>query len=170
MSRHVAFALALALAGCHHDAGGSAHARVPQPDFTARTHHITPRAMASRVPTSTGKRELAPTSWVFFKTGSEMLSAQAQQDLDQVADWMSAHPDERILVEGHTDSTGSPSFNLRLSFRRAEAVAEYLASRGVARERIAIDPQGALHAARNPQAGDRHAILYATVPSSTGIQ
>lgn len=169
--RRIALALALALAGCHHsDHGSAANPRVPQPDFAARTHHVTPRAMAARVPTSPAKRDIAPTSWVFFKTGSEMLSAQAQQDLDQIADWLNAHPDQRILVEGHTDSSGSPSFNLRLSFRRAAAVAEYLASRGVSRARIAIDPQGALHAARNPIAGDRRAILYATIPAETGLQ
>ncbi|KPF73953.1 hypothetical protein IP88_08315 [alpha proteobacterium AAP81b] len=42
----------------------------------------------------------------------------------------------RIVVEGHTDATGSRGYNLALSRRRAEAVVAYLAAEGVARARM----------------------------------
>ena len=43
---------------------------------------------------------------------------------------MRAYPAIRVKIEGHTDSDGSDSSNLRLSQARAEAVREYLISRG----------------------------------------
>ena len=44
--------------------------------------------------------------------------------------------DLNLRVEGHTDSTGSPSFNLKLSQRRADSVFDLLASQGIASSRM----------------------------------
>ncbi len=49
----------------------------------------------------------------------------------------------RFLVEGHTDASGRASYNLRLSAQRAEAVRDWLASQGVARERLSAVGKGA---------------------------
>jgi outer membrane protein OmpA-like peptidoglycan-associated protein len=46
--------------------------------------------------------------------------------------------DKRFLIEGHTDSLGGVPFNMELSRRRAEAVADYLSSQGVGRGRVEI--------------------------------
>jgi OmpA-OmpF porin, OOP family len=52
--------------------------------------------------------------------------------LDDVADKLKASPaDEKVEVIGHTDSTGPEAYNQQLSERRAQAVADYLASKGV---------------------------------------
>jgi len=56
--------------------------------------------------------------------------------LDQVAQLMNAQPLLRLRVEGHTDSGGVEKANLALSRRRAEAVVEYLVSRGIAPARL----------------------------------
>lgn len=58
------------------------------------------------------------------------------QILDQVAAVLTTNPDIKIVIEGHTDSVGSASSNLKLSDGRANAVAEALVSRGVAAERL----------------------------------
>jgi OOP family OmpA-OmpF porin len=43
-----------------------------------------------------------------------------------------------ILVWGHTDTAGPAAYNMRLSERRAEAVAAYLESKGVSRSRMSV--------------------------------
>jgi len=49
---------------------------------------------------------------------------------------MKEHSELRALVEGHTDSIGSEAYNLRLSERRANAVADYMESQGISSSRI----------------------------------
>lgn len=49
----------------------------------------------------------------------------------------------RFIVEGHTDASGRASYNLRLSAQRAEAVRDWLAGQGVARERLSAVGKGA---------------------------
>jgi len=48
----------------------------------------------------------------------------------------------RIVVVGHTDSSGSPAYNTRLSERRAKAVADGLVSNGVAQTLVQVDWKG----------------------------
>lgn len=74
---------------------------------------------------------------VTFAVDSTVINPTFQQALNNVAQSMSTYPNSLIDVMGHTDSTGSDSHNLDLSRRRAESVANYLTSRGVARARIA---------------------------------
>lgn len=74
---------------------------------------------------------------VTFATDSAQISPAFQGTLDQVATTIAEYRDTRVQVAGHTDSTGSESYNQQLSQRRAQAVADYLASRGVATTRIA---------------------------------
>ncbi|MFC4294030.1 OmpA family protein [Novosphingobium tardum] len=73
---------------------------------------------------------------VTFATGSSTINATFQRTLDQVAQSLNTYPNSLIDVYGFTDSTGSPSFNQRLSEQRASAVANYLISRGVSSSRI----------------------------------
>jgi outer membrane protein OmpA-like peptidoglycan-associated protein len=48
----------------------------------------------------------------------------------------------KFLIEGHTDSQGSRAYNIDLSQRRAQAVAEYLASLGVSSDRLEVRGYG----------------------------
>jgi outer membrane protein OmpA-like peptidoglycan-associated protein len=75
---------------------------------------------------------------VYFKTGSHKLQKRSFALLDNVAKVMNAHPEiELIRVEGHSDSTGSLKFNMRLSKMRANTVVRYLVGRGkVSKERL----------------------------------
>jgi len=73
---------------------------------------------------------------VTFAVNSTTISPQMRDTLDGVAQSMIDYPNSLIDVMGHTDSTGSEQYNLDLSRRRAESVANYLVSRGVSRARI----------------------------------
>lgn len=153
---HLVLALAAAAAGCDHAARTTTPA--PQPDFTSRTPH----AMAARVPASPGDHRIDPAGWVFFTIDSSALTSEAQQDLDAVAQWAVAHPEQQIVIEGHADATGTADHDLELSFQRGIAVSEYLSAHGVARARITIDPEGKAGAPPGASVPDRRAIVYAT--------
>lgn len=74
---------------------------------------------------------------VLFTSGKAELLPSAQAKLSEVANALTQqNPDATIVVEGHTDAQGSETFNLDLSTRRAQVVRDYLASHGVAPDRI----------------------------------
>ncbi|RJY09629.1 OmpA family protein [Aurantiacibacter aquimixticola] len=73
---------------------------------------------------------------VTFAVNSTTISPSMRNVLDGVAQNLVDRPQSLIDVMGHTDSTGSDQYNLDLSRRRAESVANYLTSRGVSRARI----------------------------------
>ena len=73
---------------------------------------------------------------VVFASGQAVLLPRAQMRLDEVATALMEAKDRRILIEGHTDSTGAANANLALSQRRADAVRSYLVSRGYPSEKI----------------------------------
>lgn len=73
---------------------------------------------------------------VTFATDSAQVSVAFEDTLNQVAATINEYQDTRVQVAGHTDSTGSASYNQQLSERRAQAVANYLISRGVAPARL----------------------------------
>ena len=73
---------------------------------------------------------------VTFAVGSSAITPTFRSTLDNIAASMQQYPNSLIDVYGHTDSTGSDSFNMALSQRRAQAVADYLSSRGVSAARI----------------------------------
>ena len=49
---------------------------------------------------------------------------------------------EAVIVAGHTDSVGTDAYNMKLSKRRAESVRNYLASHGIAGDRIRVEAFG----------------------------
>jgi outer membrane protein OmpA-like peptidoglycan-associated protein len=79
---------------------------------------------------------------VTFAVDSTEISGAFQSALDRVAQSMIQYPNSLIDVYGHTDSTGSDTYNLDLSKRRADAVARYLISRGVSSARIQTKGMG----------------------------
>jgi outer membrane protein OmpA-like peptidoglycan-associated protein len=78
-----------------------------------------------------------------FDLESARLTPDAQPTLDGVAAILSAHPEVEVLVEGHTDDTGVPAGNDRLSLDRAESVKRGLVERGVSPDRVATAGLGA---------------------------
>ncbi len=77
-------------------------------------------------------------SGLLFKINSSDLSDSAKSNLDRIAVVFNKYPETIILVEGHTDNTGTHDYNQALSQKRATAVANYLISRSVAESRFSI--------------------------------
>ncbi|WP_018700410.1 peptidoglycan-associated lipoprotein Pal [Amorphus coralli] len=73
---------------------------------------------------------------VYFAVDSSDLSGTAQATLDKQAQWLQRYNRYTITVEGHADERGTREYNLALGARRASAVKAYLASRGVAPNRM----------------------------------
>jgi outer membrane protein OmpA-like peptidoglycan-associated protein len=81
-------------------------------------------------------------SGLLFDFDSDALRAGARDDLRRFADNMRRNPDTDILIVGHTDSTGSVSYNMGLSQRRASSAANFLINQGVDRHRIRTEGRG----------------------------
>jgi outer membrane protein OmpA-like peptidoglycan-associated protein len=73
---------------------------------------------------------------VNFATGKSELTPESQAILDGVAESLVANEEIKVQVGGHTDNTGSAAVNKRLSAARAEAVRQYLITKGVATDRL----------------------------------
>jgi outer membrane protein OmpA-like peptidoglycan-associated protein len=80
---------------------------------------------------------------VLFASNKYALLETAKVKLDQVAEALKAQGDDRkMIVEGYTDSQGSDAINQPLSLNRANAVREYLVSRGVNADNISAVGMG----------------------------
>jgi outer membrane protein OmpA-like peptidoglycan-associated protein len=73
---------------------------------------------------------------VLFDTDEASLKPGAMLAMDRLARFLETHADTRLVIEGHTDSTGPDAYNQELSQRRARAVADELVSRGIASSRF----------------------------------
>jgi peptidoglycan-associated lipoprotein len=79
---------------------------------------------------------------VYFGFDKATISNEFADVLSANAAWLKDNDDMLVLVEGHADERGTSEYNLALGERRAKAVAEYLASLGVARDRISTISYG----------------------------
>lgn len=80
---------------------------------------------------------------VIFASGRYELLPSAQNKLAEVASALSSgERDSKIVIEGHTDSTGSAETNQELSLQRASAVRDALVSRGVSADRVSVEGFG----------------------------
>lgn len=75
-------------------------------------------------------------SGVYFATNSYEVEGQSRQALTSMANILKEYPKTNIIVEGHTDSTGSDAYNLTLSKNRAQAVTNFLVNQGISGGRI----------------------------------
>jgi OOP family OmpA-OmpF porin len=79
---------------------------------------------------------------ILFATGSAKLLASSNKGLNDVVRIMKDNPDTKISIDGHTDNTGTPAINARLSQGRADAVKNYLVSKGIDASRITSTGHG----------------------------
>jgi outer membrane protein OmpA-like peptidoglycan-associated protein len=79
---------------------------------------------------------------VTFNTNEYTIRNQFFGVLDSVAQVLYKYGDTRLIVSGHTDSTGSADYNYGLSERRARSVSNYLASQGVDQGRLLVQGMG----------------------------
>jgi outer membrane protein OmpA-like peptidoglycan-associated protein len=77
-------------------------------------------------------------SGLLFKINSSILNEEAKVNLEKVAGIFVKYPQTTILIEGHTDNTGTSEYNMELSQKRAYAVSDFLATKGVSTSRMNI--------------------------------
>ncbi len=73
---------------------------------------------------------------VLFEFNKSDLKTGVARNLMPLIDVLKDHPDQAVVIEGHTDSVGARQYNLNLSERRADAVRGYLLDHGVDGARI----------------------------------
>jgi len=73
---------------------------------------------------------------VYFDFDKSNIKSSQAAILDDDANWIKAHPDKFIILEGHCDERGTVAYNLALGERRANAVRDYLVSLGIDRSRL----------------------------------
>jgi peptidoglycan-associated lipoprotein len=155
--------VALFAAGCHKNVPQQAAA--PPPLSSAATASTNPSAPPSppppapssaSVPSASGLSEddlfarksvdqlnaERPLDDVFFDLDKSEIRNEGKAPLQKDAEWLKKWTSTRITVEGHCDSRGSSEYNLALGSRRADAVKSYLASLGVAENRITVVSKG----------------------------
>lgn len=79
---------------------------------------------------------------VEFETGSTTLTPMGLGILDDMAGVLQRIGDKPVIITGHTDNVGNPSFNLVLSNKRAEAVKQYLIGRNIDATRLSTTGKG----------------------------
>lgn len=79
---------------------------------------------------------------VLFRSGEAQLLPTSQTKLMEVVTALKDQDKAQIEVEGHTDSQGSYDFNMELSKRRAQSVADFFSSHGIERERVSVAGYG----------------------------
>lgn len=82
------------------------------------------------------------SSNIMFKIGKSKLRPIAYKTLDEVVKLLNTYPDNDVMIEGHTDSTGSRKRNFELSSARAWATYSYLVKHGVAPSRLKVKGYG----------------------------
>ena len=79
---------------------------------------------------------------VFFAFDSSAISSDAAEALKSQAKWLKKHEQVKVVVQGYCDERGTREYNLALGERRANAVKQYLVSKGVAADRISTISYG----------------------------
>jgi outer membrane protein OmpA-like peptidoglycan-associated protein len=109
---------------------------------------------------------------ILFDSGSSALKPEAIGKLEQMGDILAKYGDDRIRVEGYTDSTGSKAMNEELSLRRADAVKRVLVGRGVQEKQITALGMGPVrpvadNGTASGRAQNRRVELHIDVPNAT---
>ncbi|HEU4471323.1 MAG TPA: OmpA family protein, partial [Flavisolibacter sp.] len=80
---------------------------------------------------------------IFFDVNQFTLRPESQVELDKLVQLLRDNPTVKVQLEGHTDNVGSAADNLKLSENRAKSVVAYLASKGIAADRLLAKGFGA---------------------------
>jgi outer membrane protein OmpA-like peptidoglycan-associated protein len=96
---------------------------------------------------------------VFFDFDSAILKPGAYTEIDRTADVLNRYPQTTILVAGHTDTSGSETYNQSLSERRAQSVRDALVGRGVDPRRLQVIGYGESQPISSSDAANRRVEL-----------
>jgi outer membrane protein OmpA-like peptidoglycan-associated protein len=80
---------------------------------------------------------------IMFDEDSYILKQEAKDNIKELSKVLQKYDDTNILIEGHTDNTGTEEYNMKISEQRANAVGNYAKSLGVSGMRMAITGYGA---------------------------
>jgi outer membrane protein OmpA-like peptidoglycan-associated protein/opacity protein-like surface antigen len=87
-------------------------------------------------------KEVVLNAGASFQAGRSVLLPAAYPDLDKLVQFMKDNPRSKWVIEGHTDNTGAPASNKKLSLARAQAVLKYFTSKGVGKDRFTVRGMG----------------------------
>lgn len=109
---------------------------------------------------------------ILFDTGKDVLKDDAVARLTEVGNILAKYSDDRVRIEGHTDSVGNDASNQALSQRRADTVKQVLLSRGVKETQISAIGLGeskpvADNKTAAGKAQNRRVELHIDVPNPT---
>jgi len=82
------------------------------------------------------------SSGIYFDTNKSNINGKSAETLKKLAAIFKEYSDTNVLVEGHTDDTGSDAYNMTLSKQRAESVTSYLAGQGISPGRFTTNWYG----------------------------
>jgi len=102
-----------------------------------------------------------------FASGSAAISPQMRSKIDSevISKLGQFSSISAVRVEGHTDRLGSSTFNQRLSEKRADAVAAYLASKGVAKDKIQTIGWGKIYPVKACNQKNRKELIECLTPN-----
>lgn len=80
-----------------------------------------------------------------FGHNSDVIEEESKGDIATTAAVLKKYPDSKVVVKGYTDSLGDPAYNIDLSQRRAQAVANALIKQGVKAENVTAVGYGAMN-------------------------
>ncbi|MFL5764993.1 MAG: OmpA family protein [Bacteroidia bacterium] len=81
-------------------------------------------------------------SGILFDINSYQLKDEAKENIRELSKVLNKYDDTNVLIEGHTDNTGSDELNMKLSEKRADAVADFAKSLGVSGMRMEVKGYG----------------------------
>lgn len=116
---------ALLLAAC----SGSAETK-PEPVSPPSPHEVTLSPPTAPAPTAAPQADLTQHS-VYFDFDKSIVKPDGLPAIGNWADYLNAHPAERVRIEGNCDERGTREYNIGLGERRANAVAKALEAKGV---------------------------------------
>ena len=122
-------------------------------------------------PPSTSEPGCEEVGMVHFGHGSSKLNSQAKRNLNEVATQLSGDEALKVKVQAYTDPTGNADKNQKLSEKRALAVENYLAKKGIDRDRVSTEGRGEAAAADDkPAATERVAVVSTCKPAEPQAQ
>lgn len=109
----------------------------------AATGDLSPTPISSAViPGSIEDFQQSAGTRVFFDYDQAVIRSDAQATLIKQAYWLEQYGRAELIIEGHADERGTREYNIGLGERRAQAVKEFLMSRGVAASRLSTISYG----------------------------
>lgn len=96
---------------------------------------------------------------IFFLINSAKVRESEQAKVVELVEYLKANPTKKIVITGYADyQTGTSVYNMEISKRRANVVAELIISQGIERDRVSVDARGGEEQPFSVQEDNRVAI------------